>query len=324
MKKTFFKDAAKAQIKKKKYTKITNLSDIVKLRKNEFTIIEPIFAGNYDSGKKFMKHGPEVLPRRQYSIKQAVNEKLTPIQLREDVFNHLNGPYYCSYSFMPLGKDSRKRKVSLRECLEGARIYAYSHQVQGVNKNPEIIVKPYDKAQRVAIDGAEITIELPSRTKNHKRIDFKLMNIPVIDSKEKYAISLNFSSTHSCPAKKFKIRYPYLKSKETSQVFNICAHEIASYLKVIEHYWNKKKNIIPLQMCQFAIPTQKTVDFYLKLNNNLLIKDVKLKSKDKLRKPRIADLEIGLWGLVRKLGHDETFCSQKSRDGNIADYDWSR
>ena len=177
-----------------------------------------------------MKHGPEIKPRRQYSIEQAIRERLTPVQLREQDFNMLNGPFYCSYSFMPLGKDQRKRKVSLRECLEGEKIYSYANQVKGA----EIIVRPYADSKRVSRDGAEVVIEMPSRTKKQRRSRFKLMSIPVIDCPEKYAIALNFGSTHSCPSKEFKIRYTYEKSKETSQVFNICAHEIASYLKVIE------------------------------------------------------------------------------------------
>ena len=75
-------------------------------------------------------------------------------------------------------------------------------------------------------------------------------------------------------------------------------------------------------MCQFVIPTQEMVDFYKKLNNNVLIKDIKLKTKDNLRKPRRADLEVGLWELVKKLGHDKTCFPKMSRDGHVSDYDW--
>jgi len=316
-KKSFFKDTTKGQIKKKNLVE-ADLLDITQITNDEYIILEPIFAGNYDSARKFMKHGPEVKPRRQYSIEQAIRERLTPVQLREQDFNLLNGPFYCSYSFMPLGKDKRKRKVSLRECLEGARIYAYANQIKGA----EIIVKPYADSKRVARDGAEVLVEMPSRTKKQKRLRFKLMSVPVIDSPEKYAIALNFGSTHSCPLKEFKIRYTYERSKETSQVFNVCAHEIAGYLKVIEHFYNEEKNLIPLQMSQFAIPTQVTVDFYKKMNNNLLVRDNQLTSKDKLRKPRIADLEVGLWSWVKHNGHDKSFFPKSSIDGNVADYNW--
>ena len=76
-------------------------------------------------------------------------------------------------------------------------------------------------------------------------------------------------------------------------------------------------------MSQFAIPAQKTVDYYLKLENNLLIYDPKLACKDKLRRTNRAEKEIALWFLVETLGHDETFFAKKSRDGDVADYDWA-
>ena len=326
-KKSFFKDLTKARIKKKNLVEdkatILNIAKVLpQINSSEYIITEPLFAGNYDSARKFMKHGAEVKLRRQYSIKQAIDEKLTPVQLREQEFNTLNGPFYCSYSFMPLGKDQRKRKISLRECLEGARIYAYANQIKGVKEDPEITITPYKDAKRVARDGAEVVIRISSRTEKQKRQEFKLISVPVVDCPEKYAIALNLGSTHSCPSKQYKIRYTYERSKETSQVFNICAHEIAGYLKLIEQFYNDEKNMIPLQMCQFAIPTQETVNFYKRLNNNLLIRDNQLTSKDKLRKPRITDLEVGLWAWTKHKGHDKSFFPKSSRDGNVADYNW--
>jgi len=75
-------------------------------------------------------------------------------------------------------------------------------------------------------------------------------------------------------------------------------------------------------MCQFAIPSQLGVDYYLKWENNVLVKDRSLKCKDKLRKPNRADKEIGLWMLVRNLKHDKTFFSKEGRDGFLRDYNW--
>lgn len=53
---------------------------------------------------------------------------------------------------MPLiGNDWRKRKVPLVECLEGARLFAYAHQIGN-----SIRVKPYSDARRVETEGAEV------------------------------------------------------------------------------------------------------------------------------------------------------------------------
>jgi hypothetical protein len=217
---------------------------------------------------------------------------------------------------LPLGRDKRKRKICLSECLEGARIYAYSHQ----NCDEKIKLKVYRDSKRVRIDGAESVIELPSRTTGTNPIQFKLTSVPIIDNNEKYKIALNLGSDHSCPSKRFNIRYRYTEDKEGSGIFNFCAHEIAGYLGLIDKEWEDHKNIIPLQMSQFAIPSQLTVDYYLRLENNILIKDSS--TKDGIRKMNAAEKEIALWTLVKKYGHDKTFFSKQSRDGNLRDYKW--
>ena len=106
------------------------------------TQIKYIFYADIKSYRKFMKHGPEVRIKRLFTLDQAVGLGKTPVQLREIAFNEIKGHNYCGYTFLPimaasgekeseLRIDERKRKVSLVECLEGARIYAYAHQ-QGV------------------------------------------------------------------------------------------------------------------------------------------------------------------------------------------------
>jgi len=315
-KKTFFREATKAEIKKKKII-AAELPDLLDVADCEAIIVDSLVPRGYDSSRKFMKHGLEVKPKRYYSLDHALREGKTPVQLREKAFNDISDDKFCGYSFVPLGKDGRKRKVSLIECLEGARIFSYSHQVNGA----DIKIRPYVDSKRVRKDGASIVCSVPSRTQKQPKIPVKLLSVPVIDSSEKYVISLGIGSEHSCPSKRFNIRYRYLEGREGSGIVNVCAHEIAAYLGVIEHFWDKK-NIIPLQMSQYAIPTQETVDYYLKLGNSVLIRDESLKNKDKLRKPNIADKEIALWNLVRNLGHDKTFYSKSSRDGNVADYNW--
>jgi len=316
MKKQFFQGTTKAEIKKKKQVDIAKLSDIAKLMPDEFAVINPLVPEEYDTARKFMKHGPEVKIARAYTLAQAVELGKTPLQLREDAFNSIKSHEYCGYSFMPLGKDRRKRKVSLLECLEGARIFAYSHQVPGTG----IKVKTYADAKRARKDGAVVIASVPSREKDEGRMEFKLMSVPLIDSPEKYAITYGFGSDHSCGAKRFNIRYRYVNEKESSEVVNVCCHEIAAYLELIQQEWTQHKNIIPLQMCPFAIPSQATVDFYLKLENNVLVSDNE--KEDKLRKPNRAEKEISLWALVQTLGHDKTFYADKSRDGDVRDYKW--
>ena len=322
VKKSFFREATKAEIIRKRLVETgdlvqLSLDAIAQLGEDEFIIVPAFTPKRYESARKFMKHGPEVKLRRVYTIEQAIKLGRTPVQLRGEAFNSIRGHNFCGYTFLPLGRDRRKRKISLIECLEGARIFAYAHQ-SGVG----IGVRPYADARRVRREGAEVSVEVPSREKGKGRMLFKLVSVPFVDSPEKYAVSLNIGSDHSCPAKRFNIRYRYVDDKEASGIVNLCAHEIAADLELIQQEWQKNKNIIPLQMCQIAIPSQATVDYYLKWENNILVRDDSLKSKERLRKPNRTEKEIGLWAWVEALKHDRTFYSRESRDGDVRAYKW--
>lgn len=317
-KKAFFIEATKTETKRKTFVETLSIVDAVHLEPSQYMVVPEFVPRGFESARKFMKHGPEVKPKRFYSLRQAIQDGRVPLLLREEAFNSINGHDYCGYSFLPISKDQRKRKVSLIECLEGARIFAYANQ----NPGTYIKVKPYADAKRVRIEGAEVVVEVPSRTEDQRRIKFKLTSVPMIDSPEKYGISQNIGSDHSCGSKRFNIRYRYSDDKESSAIVNICAHEIAGYLQLIQDEINEKKNLVPLMMCQFAIPSQETVDYYLKLENNVLVRDESLEVKDKLRKLNRAEKEIALWALVENYGHDRTFYAGRSKDGNVRDYNW--
>jgi hypothetical protein len=43
----------------------------------------------------------------------------------------------------------------------------------------------------------------------------------------------------------FNIRYRYADDKESSGVVNICCHEIAGYLQLVQYAMQEDKNLIP-------------------------------------------------------------------------------
>jgi len=318
MKKTFFKEATKAQIARKSRVEVDSLADIVNLGAGEYIVVDAFTPKGYETPRKFMKHGQEVYVKRFRSAGEAVRYGKTPVQLREEAFGAVSETEYCGYSFMPFARDRRKRKVSLTACVEGARLFAYSHQVRGAG----IRVKAYADARRVKVEGAEVVVSVPSRTDGHDKYEFKFMAVPMVDVPEKYAVAFNLGSDHVCGAKRFNIRYRYLDDKESSGVINFCSHEIAAYLELVQREWDQNKNLVPLQMSQIAIPSQRTVDFYLRLENNVLVRDKDRKGKEVLRKLNMAEIEVALWSFVKKYGHDNTFFCKTGRDGNLRDYKW--
>ena len=318
-KKTFFEEPSKSNILK--VTTISANSDLVdrieNLQENEALIIETgLIPLKYETPRKFLKHGLEVKPTRVYTLEELAKERFVPVALREQAFNNIKQKTYCSYSFMPfVGKDKRKRKVSLAECLEASRLFAYSHTL-----GTGIEIKIYEDAQRVKKEGATVACKVTSRRIKQPKYTFNLVSVPVIDSEDKFAIAQNILSTgHNCKKKQYDFRYRYEDDKESSTVFNFCAHEITAYWEIINHYWNVLKRITPLEMSQFAIPTQFTVDFYKRLCDSVLIKDENINEKDRLRKLNKAEKEILLWGLVYKYKHDKTFFAREK----IERYNWS-
>lgn len=317
--KQFFREPSKSLILKASIINVdSDLVDrIENLNENEALIVETrLIPLKYETPRKFLKHGLEVKPPRVYTLEEMAQKKFVPVALREQAFDGIKNKAYCSYSFIPMVGDKRKRKVSLVECLEATRIYAYAHKIgTGIEFDP----KPYDNALRVKKEGAEIPVKVPSRIKRRQKYEFNLTSVPVIDSEYKFVVAQNIASSgHNCKKKQFDFRYKFEDDKETSRVFNFCAHEIAAYLKIIDYYWNSQKNIIPLEMSQFAIPTKRTVNFYKRLYDSVLIRDENINSKDKLRHLYKAEKEILLWGLVYKYEHNETFFATEK----IKDYDW--
>lgn len=315
--KIFFHEPTAAAIKS--YSSVRNISqdfidNILDISDDEAVIIEgSLISKGFSSSRKFIKHGKEVKLKRYTSLEQIVKLRKTPVQLREEAFNNIQNNAYCGYSFKPfMAPDTRTRKVSLVECLEGIRIYCYANQ-QREGKPSISVVKSYKDSSGVEKDGADIVVKVPSRTKKMSRYNIKFMSVPVVDSRRKWGIAYGISSDHNCMHKKYLIRFKHKSDKETSRQFNFCAHEVAGYLAIIDHYHNKHKNLIPLQMSQFAIPTQYTVDFYKKLCNNSLIR-----IGSKVRKLNKAEKEILLWGLVYKQDHDSTFYATEK----VKDYNW--
>lgn len=294
------------------------IANIQELGENQALIIE---AENglvpqkryHGNSRTFMKHGPEVIIKRFDSAEEARKYKQKPVQLRKSAFDALRGTTnaYCAYSFKPVsGLDFRTRKVSLVDCLEGAQIYAYSHQ-----QPVPIEVKAYDGARRVAVEGANVVVSVPSREDKGDRYKLKFSSVPVCDNSNKFVIANSILTDHACGDKRFDIRYKNFYDKESSRVFRFCAHEIAGYLATMDHYVKTGKNFVPLEMNPFALPTQETVDFYKKLANNVLIKTG---SDSTPRKLNDVEREILLWGLVSRLGHDKTFYATKK----MRDYNW--
>ena len=329
VKKAYFRKPTKSEIAQHSSIEASyGLVDIILgLQEDQFLLItRALVPPEYQSSWHFLRHGTRVglgLGESLEVTAQTLTRKRrlpVPVDFRMSSFDRITeaAGLYSGYEYTPQTirpynhRDTRVRRVSLVECLEGARIYAYTHQVAMAH----IDVEHYTDARAVAKDGAVFHVHVPSRVKAARRYRFNLTSIPIIDNKNKWGIAWGAASEgHDCLAGLYLgIRY---SQKEDSLIFNWCAHEVAAYITLMGEM-SKQGNRVPLQMSQIALPTQLSVDFYKRLCDSVLISDENLTAKDKVRPLSKAEQEILLWGLVHKKGHRPTFFAE----GRLSNYNW--
>ncbi len=284
------------------------------------------------STRKAYKHGDYYALAQPLTQGEAIASTRSPLQIREESLEALkqlpeHQNYLLGYSFTPVqGKDRRKRVVPFVWIMEGTKLFTYSENI--TNQEQGIIVKPYADSIRVAREGAEIPIAVPSRRQKEPRYKLKLSHVPVVDRPEKNAVVWSIRSTYEDGREpehsRFNIRYKYDSDVESSDVHFFYPQDVAGMLAVSKHFFYQRNgNKVPWDMNPFAKPSQKAADFNTKAGNNILVYDPKLKSKSKLRKPHVAERSILMARLIGVLGHGETMFWGRERDPDLKNYRWS-
>ena len=326
-KKKFFKEPSKVDIKREctlieiDWRDPDFLSRLLSLEEGEaFLVNRPLFPGIYGDSRAFMTKGDELKPSLGSLLTQVVSRRKVPHEFRKEAFDRIEGPYLAGYSFKPfppgMRGDNRVRRVSLVECVEGARISAYANQEQF--ENPLIQVQRYIKAREALRSGGVFHVSVTSRSDKKGRYQFNWMSVPVNRSRDdrKFQIAWQLATEgHDCMRKEWHFRYSKRASKY-EQVF--CAHEIAAYRQICEEMW-RDGNKTPMVMNPFVQPTSLMIEVYKRILDSMIIYDESL--KDKLRTTNKADEEIMLWRAVHRLGHDATCFRQFGK--KLREEDWS-
>lgn len=309
MKKSFFKTRTLAEKIRLGPSELNeNLIDtILSLRDDEVVIINDLVPSLYPSARSFLEdEGLDVKLKRFQSQDEIIKHNKLPFELRDEAFSKLVDGLHSFYSFrLTGGEDRRTRAVTPVDCVEGAKLYAYAENAIKID---------------VRIFDGYIMANVPSRRKGKVRYDIKWISVPILDDDSKYRTAFTIDTRgHGCEDKF------YNKEKRKSNIVNFCAHEIASYIAICD-FFSKFGNKNPLEMSQFAIPTQLTVDFDHNFQNNLIIRDKGGNLKEGVDK---GNRNIGLWGLINrfkdektKYGKSKTFYSDKRIDGDLRDYRW--
>ena len=254
------------------------------------------------------------LNNNKTTLEELIKNGKRPLDIRRKIFDNLKIDEYevAAYGYWGIRKNQHRR-IHLVDCIKGARLFAYSELNK--DKKEKIVIRKYDliKNDDGGIGmGADILMEIPSEQVNKDPYDITLRSVPVLDDKDKYAIIFDFDADHVCRFRVSRSSGAY-KGREPLQDFHI----VAAYLEFAHHELKVNKNIIPLEQCPFAIPTQKTADFYNKLTRNTAIQYVD-RDKKVRRAVTSAEKEILVWRFVEKYGHDETFYATKK----LKNYKW--
>lgn len=347
-KKSFFAERTPAQIKKLKREKTQRQKGIVERiagldpTEEALEIRAQLIPGRFflygrtpmQASRKFLKESYEAL-RHPQTKTECDESPIIPLQLRaqlmrtweqlqEDQINSVG------YFVRPNWGDRTKRVSPLAFMAEGIRLFAYAENLAG-----GVPVIAYKDARRVPHEGADVVVNVPSRTKKEPRYEFRLQHVPIIRSPENLSTVLTMKpalaqneitdepkngrtrhETHFA-------RYTFERDPESSKMIVTYPHDVAGYVGIIKSEWMDNKNLTSLEMNPYTLFSKRGADFYKRLCNNVLIYDGSLRSKDKLRKPHLSEKSLLLARAIGTFGHDEIAFWDPGRDGKLKEYNWS-
>jgi len=288
-----------------------------------------------EATRKAYKHGALIALPNPRTQRECYESPRIPLDLRAEAFEQLSQireeeNFFMGYSTQTTFGDRRKRVFPFVNLAEGERIFAFAE-----SQTPEgIKVEIYENAKRVRKEGATVAVEVPSREQKHSRYKFKLLHVPIVRGRENLASVLQLKPAletdeetgepgGSRPLHEtYDIRYTSERDPESSEIIRFLPQDFAAYLAVVKASL-KDHNLTPMEMNPFSLLSKRGAEFYKKTRNNVLVYDPTIERKDHLRKLHLAEECILLSREIGVAGHDAIAYWDPSRDGKIADYDWS-
>jgi len=352
-KKAFFEGRTVAEIRDLKSIRVYNQRDLVEridcLHEDEslilgFQIIPGRFyrnnSGGSEAARRFWKKGPILYLPQPETAEEALASNEIPLNLRRKAIDELTERLRAGklrqqdislygYSFHPVSGDERLRRV-VPFCVppEATKIFAYAETMtEGVN------VRPYSRFSKE--QGATVVVDVPSRTKGRPREEFGFVHVPFLRDKHNLANSLSIrpesistDQATSQPDELHKISYSVREGdKEHVEEIHFFPRHVAAYLGIVRDQWKEATNFrvppIALIFNPFIFPSKHQADFYQKLEQNLLVYDPSLASKQMLRKPNLAEKSIILGRASVVFGHEDFCFWDSTRDGKIKAYVWN-
>ena len=232
---------------------------------------------------------------------------------------------YLGISWRPVqGNDRRLRLVPFDSVIDGVSILNYANSENIGSTGIEVNSK-YTNARIVQREGGQVICRVPSRTKGREKYSVVLKHVPLAAGKEENAIILSLDTNFMGKEPEREtflhdLRYAYNQSGQYSDRVVFGPHEIAAYLETIRKEWKGIDKTVPLKMNPFPLPSRAFYEYGQKLDNNLLMFDPTLQSKDKLRNAHLDEKCILLGRAISVKGPWETAYWDPARDGSLTKY----
>ena len=265
----------------------------------------------FEDPLNFMKRGRLVNLYEPSSLQEAVHDRLRPTRLRIDRFDALNSEReYCGYSWAGL-RHGQKRVVHLDDVMLGLQLFSFSDNSR--KKEDKITLRTYDDHRRAPQIGGAFTFSVPSMSREDLAYVVRLSGVPLPGYQTEYAVWMDLQSNHGCEKKVNAMTYRFALDPEV-----FCPHDVAAYMTLAKQFFRESKRVM---LMPFALPTEKTVSFWRKLREQVMVQEQKVingKIRNIKRPLNFADREILLWKLIAAYGNKATLFARR----RIQDYEW--
>ncbi|MBI4738248.1 hypothetical protein HY772_01575 [Candidatus Woesearchaeota archaeon] len=270
------------------------IAEISHLSADEALIVPPFIHERFDSRQRYLKRVKSItLPR--VNVSGIRKNHLKPYGLLEDAVSNFKLGFGAGYTYRSV-KDGVHSRIYFDDCIAGDILYTYLAEA----RLTYFEAKPYSTVQEAQVKGGKFKVSVPSRTKKIRRYKFTMEFVPIKGCINNDILWTHVYSDHLCPIKENDFSYRY------NRVHQWDPHEIAAYFSIAAEA-ARQGDTSAADHTALTRPTQKTVDFYGRMVNQVAVDVRDVRGQSHKRPLNKAEREALLVAYVKKTGLPETF-----------------
>ena len=328
--KEFFKEKTEAAIASSKdkqvYRKDRIVESLLNIRgEGHIEINERIIPGHFFTGhvkseaeaaRRWLRDGERYPLIQPKDVDSAISQGFSPQEEARKGLREISSSYrkgyqpYIGFKWHGITQsDRRTRMVDLADIAKGVELTEYMN-LRGLSGNSKVY--PFRGSNIV---GAETISIIPSTREGKPNYEIKLTHVPVDLVPERKAMIWNLDSLSKEGPR--NMDYRGSKRGDLEDGFSFSPKSIAAYLDVCLSCSNEGNNV-PLEMSPFLFLNSEDMEFYHKLRNNALVRNVGDGSLRKLYEAETSNILMDY--LIGKRRIPDASSSQKLQQKKIISY----